>query len=147
MDNRLPGIRLRPVPSRQLALALAALHLAVGGAIFAAPVAAAVKLLLLLLLVLHGACSKARYPGGVTEVSLEADGNAVLKESRMLKASLRPDTLITPWVILLRFDLQLRRRPLGVLICPDAISAAEMCRLRTLLRFAVAFKGEKGAAA
>jgi len=123
---------------------LAALHLGVGGAIFAAPVTAAVKLPLLLLLLFHGGCSKARYSGGVTEVRLEADGSAFLGEGR-IKASLRPDTLITPWVILLRFDLPVRRRPFGVLICPDAISAAEMCRLRTLLRFVVVSKGERNA--
>jgi hypothetical protein len=145
MDTGLPGVRLRPAPSRQMARFLVALHLMVGTAILAAPVAGVVKLPLLLLLTLHGGWSKARFSGSVTQVQLERDGSAYLErgEGKAFRASLRRDTLITPWVILLRFDLLSRRRPLGVLICPDAISPGEMRRLRTLLRIAVLSSEER----
>lgn len=143
MNNRLPGIRLRLAASRRVGIALASLHLVVGAVILVAPVVVALKLPLLLLMALHGAWNRARIPGSspgaITEVQLEADGSAYLLrgEGEAYKASLRPDTLVTPWVILLRFDLQVRRRPAGLLVCPDALPPAEMRRLRTLLRFAV----------
>ena len=70
---------------------------------------------------------------------LEADGSALLgwEDGRESGAVLRTDTLVTPWLIQLRFDLPGRRRPVSLLICRDAVSPAEIRRLRTLLRFTV----------
>jgi hypothetical protein len=141
LRNRLPGIKLRPAISRQLAIALLLLHMAAAIAILLDPVSTNIKLMLLLLLLIHGFWSHryflTRHAGRIVQAQLDGDGNGLLhwRDGRQCKAILRADTLLTSWIIVLRFDLQQRRFPVSLLLCPDAITRAENRRLRTLLRF------------
>lgn len=56
-------------------------------------------------------------------------------DGRKLAARIRQDTLITPWLILLRFDLDRGWRQPALLLIPGSLSEDEMRRLRVLLRF------------
>jgi len=141
MRNRLPGIRLRPAISHRLGVVLTLLHVVAAIAILVAPVSSILKLLLLLLLLIHAFWNYHSFfklhANSIVQVQLEGDDSALLLwgDGRESKAMLRADTLLTPWVIVLRFDLLQRRLPVNLLLCSDAIPRAENCRLRTLLRF------------
>lgn len=140
MRNRLPGISLRPVISRQLGVALMLLHAAAAGAILMIPGPLNIKLVLLLLLLLHGFRSHrhfmTRHAKRIVLAQVGGDGSVLLLwgDGRESRAMLRADTLLTPWVIVLRFDTA-HRLPVSLVLCPDAIPRAENRRLRTLLRF------------
>jgi len=141
MGNRLPGIRLRPAVSRRLGIFLALLHMLAATTLLLAPVSTRIKLLLLLLLLIHGLWSRRYFltlhANSIVQAQLDGDGNVLLLwgDGRECKARLRADTLLTPWVIVLRFNLVRHRFPVSLLLCPDAISQGENRRLRTLLRF------------
>jgi hypothetical protein len=56
-------------------------------------------------------------------------------DGRKLLARVRHDTLVTPWLILLRFDLGRGWFHPTLVLTPDTLSEDEMRRLRVLLRF------------
>jgi hypothetical protein len=72
----------------------------------------------------------------ITQVRIDHEHatRLVFADGRTLRTRLRGDSLITPWLILLRFEGErLLRRP-TLLLGRDSLSADEMRRLRILLR-------------
>ncbi|MCU7917393.1 MAG: hypothetical protein KZQ99_09460 [Candidatus Thiodiazotropha sp. (ex Dulcina madagascariensis)] len=141
MQNKIPAVRLIPAPSRQLLLWHLTTHAAAFLVIVFAPLALPDRLLLLSLLALY-ALWRLRHRNGVNggrviEARITSSGRSrlTLEDGRRLVARIRPDSLITPWLILLRFDLgQGRRRPTLVLF-GDALPKEQARRLRILLNY------------
>ena len=141
MKTRLPPIAFNPRPSRQLAIVLRSLQCLTLGVLIAAPVNLGVKILLLAMLVLQVVLSHRRLfgnsPRRVAWVRIDAEQGArlIFTDGRKLETRLRNDSLITPWLILLRFEGErLLHRP-SLLLGRDSLAAAELRRLRILLRF------------
>jgi len=124
-----------------LGVALTLLHVAAASVILMNPVPPNIKLVLLLLLLIYGFWSRRYFltlhVNRIVLAQLDGNGRVLLQwgDGRETKAVLRADTLLTPWVIVLRFDQPQRHLPVSLLLCPDAISRVENRRLRTLLRF------------
>lgn len=142
MHRAIPGITIRPLASQQLTICLVGIHLIVFAVLIAAPMPITPRLMLLASLVLHagnnyrllrGAC-----PGNIVEAHIESDGRTslTLGDGQKLRSSLRPDTLVTPWVLVLRFDTGDRFCNKNLVIFNDALSGEERRLLRVLLRFA-----------
>ncbi|PVV14508.1 MAG: hypothetical protein B6D82_05825 [gamma proteobacterium symbiont of Ctena orbiculata] len=68
---------------------------------------------------------------------IRPDGRSriTMGDGRKLVARIRQDTLVTPWLILLRFDLDRGWRQPALLLIPGSLSEDEMRQLRVLLRF------------
>jgi hypothetical protein len=50
-------------------------------------------------------------------------------------ARIRQDSLITPWLVIVRFDLDRGGLPTSLLLTPDTLSEEQLRQLRVLLRF------------
>jgi toxin CptA len=137
----IPGITLSPPLSRQLGAFLALIHLLVFVALIAAQLPLPIRLCLLGMLALHAIHSYLQligaYAGSIFQAHIEADGCArlFLRDGREIEACLQPDTLVTPWLLILRFSLKHSLRKKNLVIGHDALSAEELRRLRVLLRF------------
>lgn len=143
MAKSIPGITLRPLPSRRLARFLIILHLLALATVLTACLPLPVRWGLLGALLAHALHShrrlSARYPGRIVQLHLESDGRAGLvnRDGRKREGVLCPDTLVTPWLVILRFRIMGRFRKESLVIPRDALTAEESRRLRVLLRFAV----------
>jgi hypothetical protein len=141
MRNRLPSIRLLPQVSKQLLRLLVLLHLMAAAVILSMPLLLGLRIVLLLTLLLHAIRLHRRfYPfsaGHIAGALIEDDGYALVRwgSGRESKARLRADSLVTPWIIVLRFDLSDRRLPATLLVCRDAVTQTEFRLLRVLLKF------------
>jgi hypothetical protein len=141
MHGSIPGISVRPSASRQLARYLILLHLATLALLMAAPQPASVRLALLAILALHAIHSYRHAtgsgPGSVAEAHIEADGRTVLVlgNGRKARGVLRSDSLVTPWVMVLRFDTGGWTGRRNLPIFNDALSDEERRLLRVLLNF------------
>ncbi|MCU7904691.1 MAG: hypothetical protein KZQ76_02345 [Candidatus Thiodiazotropha sp. (ex Epidulcina cf. delphinae)] len=141
MQKKMPAVRLIPVPSRQLLLWHLATHaLALSVTVFA-PLALPDKLLLLSLLALYAfwrlRCGKGVNSRRVIEARIVSSGRSrlTLGDGRRLVAKIRPDSLVTPWLILLRFDSGQGPRRLTMVLFGDALPNEQVRRLRILLKF------------
>jgi hypothetical protein len=141
MSGRLPPIAFQPRPSRQLASLLLCLQGVTLTVLILAPLPVGVRLPLLVGLLVQCLLSHRRFHGSsrhrITQVRIDHEHAArlVFADGRTLQTRLRGDSLITPWLILLRFeDEHLLRRP-TLLLGRDSLAADEMRRLRILLRF------------
>jgi hypothetical protein len=139
MAKTIPPIVLKPEASRIQRLWYDSLHVLVIAAIASAPLAEFKPLLLIVLLVLI----YARYQGygvdrhnQVIEAKIKESGYCRIKlaNGEWVTANLRQDSVLTPWLILLRFNIRNRwRRPVMVLF-QDALPDTELRQLRILLK-------------
>lgn len=141
MPGKIRAITLQPKPTRILHFWRVAIHLLVFLLILLAPLIAWHKLLLILLLSLHGYLSfrQVRKQSGkqVVTARITPDGRSRLTmgDGRKLLARVRHDTVVTPWVTLLRFDLDRGWFHPTLVLTSDILSEEEMRQLRVLLRF------------
>ncbi|MET0071352.1 MAG: protein YgfX [Candidatus Thiodiazotropha sp.] len=135
------ALTLQPKPTRKLHAWLVAIHLLALLVILLAPVLAWHRAMLLLILILHGYLSYRRTRKGsgsrIIWARIRPDGRAriTMGDGRKLVARIRQDTLVTPWLILLRFNLNRGWRQPTLLLIPGSLSDDEMRQLRVLLRF------------
>ncbi|MET0081348.1 MAG: protein YgfX [Candidatus Thiodiazotropha lotti] len=147
MTNRLPKIHLRPAPSRQLVIWHHSLYAMTFLAIISAPIGLTVKILLLAALVLTKLPFYRMFtPEQVAKAEIKCNGwsKIVLTDGKKQTARLRTDSLVTPWLIILRFDLRGRWRHPVMVLFQDALPPAEMRSLRILLKHG-SFIGEESA--
>jgi hypothetical protein len=140
MRDKLPPIVLHPRPSHQLTLILSSLHCLSLGILVVAPITLGVKFLLILLLLLQALDTYRRLYGAIAQriseirINDEHATRLVFADDRVMRTRLRGDSLITNGLMLLRFDGEgMLRRP-SLLLGRDSLNAAEMRRLRVLLR-------------
>ena len=141
MGREIPGITLRPRTSRRLALYLFLMHLLAFTILIATPFPFAVRLCVFSALLLHATASYRHLTGAgsgeIAEVHLESDGRArlTLRNGRQCEAILRSDSLVTPWLLILRFELRNENRNKNLVLVNDALPVEANRRLRVLLRF------------
>ncbi|WP_069014519.1 protein YgfX [Candidatus Thiodiazotropha endoloripes] len=137
MTNRLPTIHLRPAASRQWVIWHRSLYAITLLAIVTAPIGMSVKIVLLIALMLTKLpVYRVFIPGQVAKAEIRCNGwsKIVLTDGKKQTARLRTDSLVTPWLIILRFDLRGRWRHPVMVLFQDALPAAEMRSLRILLK-------------
>ncbi|MCG8018043.1 MAG: hypothetical protein JAY97_17700 [Candidatus Thiodiazotropha sp. 'RUGA'] len=145
MTNRLPTIHLKPAPSKQLVIWLHSLYGVTLLAIISAPIGVTVKLVLLITIVLTKLPVYSKLtPEQVVEAKIKWNGwsKIALRDGKRQTAKLRTDSLVTPWLILLRFDLRGRWRHPVMVLFRDALPQSEMRSLRILLKHG-SFIGEE----
>ncbi|MCG7982401.1 MAG: hypothetical protein JAY90_06555 [Candidatus Thiodiazotropha lotti] len=138
MSYRLAAIHIKPGPSRQLMIWHRSLSAMTFLAIITAPIDVALKALLLLILFLLTRLPVSRKfsPEHVARAEIKSNGwsKIVLADGEKYSARLRTDSLVTPWLILLRFNLRGRWRHPVMVLFQDALPAEEMRNLRILLK-------------
>lgn len=137
MTNRLPKIYLKPVPSRKLGIWLHGLYGVTLLAIISAPIGVKVKIVLLIALVLTKLpVYRKLTPEQVVQAEIKWNGwsKIALRDGKRQTARLRRDSLVTPWLILLRFDQRGRWRHPVMVLFQDALPQSEMRSLRILLK-------------
>jgi len=141
MQRPLNPLVIHPRPSRQLLWLLGGLQVSTLIALLASPLAAAPMALLVGVWLMLACFTQWRVHGyarrRILRLRLDQAGEARLlsADGREWRDRLRGDTLITPWLILLRFEgAGTWRRP-GLLLGPGSLSEEETRRLRLLLRF------------
>ncbi|MEW8507737.1 MAG: protein YgfX [Candidatus Thiodiazotropha sp.] len=141
MSGKIQPITLRPKPSRYLHTWLIAIHLLALPAILFVPMLPWHKSLLLLLLLLQGYLTFLHTRKGsgrrILAARIRPDGRSriTMGDGRKLIARLRHDTLVTPWLVLLRFDPNVGWSHPALLLTQESLSEEEMRQLRVLLRF------------
>ncbi|MET0026244.1 MAG: protein YgfX [Candidatus Thiodiazotropha sp.] len=139
MSNNLPPLSIAPEFSRLQAGWWSALYLGSAVAIFSAGFSRLTELAILALLLFSGVFSYRRSkmvsPHRVVRVTLTASGwcRLVMENGRQRKARLRGDSFVSPWVIVLRFDLPQRRGRPGLVVFRDALPGDQLRRLRIIL--------------
>lgn len=140
MRNTIPSVVLKPKKSRQLTVWVLILHVTTVLLILAVPLLPQYKIPLVITLLW---ISYARIKGyrinryrHVVEAKIRHTGHAniVLADGERVRARLRTDSLMTPWVVLLRFDVKNRWRHPVMLLFRDALADDVMRRLRILLK-------------
>ncbi|MBV2121992.1 MAG: hypothetical protein KUF74_11090 [Candidatus Thiodiazotropha sp. (ex Ctena orbiculata)] len=139
MSHQLPPISLSPAASRHRVLWLRSLYLLTFLAIVSAPIAISIKLLLLSLLAVtrwsadrHIGLFRANDVVGA-EIKSSGRSRIQLLDGTHFRAQLRRDSVVTPWVILLRFDVKSRWRCLVMVLFMDSLPTEEMRQLRVFL--------------
>lgn len=141
MPGKIQAITLCPKPSRKLYIWLMAIHLLALTVTLFAPLVLWHKLVLLLCLALYGYLSyrQARRRSGkrilAARIAPGGRSRITMGDGRKLLARVRRDSLITPWLILLRFDLGRGWSHPSLVLTADCLSEEEMRQLRVLLRF------------
>ncbi len=142
MHNTLPAMLIRPEISRYQRHFLTALHLLVLFGLLLAPLEILPRLTLLAVLLLHGAFIYLRYYSAkresVVELKLEAGGEVMLtlNKGQIKRGRISEESLVTPWLIILRIEIPPRRlRKASLLLWPDMLAVDELRQLRVLLRF------------
>ncbi|MEJ2620592.1 MAG: hypothetical protein P8163_10100 [Candidatus Thiodiazotropha sp.] len=140
MSHQLPAISLSPRRSRYMLIWVRSLYLLTFLVIASAPIALSVKMLFLVTL-LASKWLRTRHLGlfsadQVVWAEIKSSGRARIKlnDGRDLRARVRIDSVITPWVILLRFDVKHRWRSPVMVLFMDALPKQEMHHLRIFLR-------------
>lgn len=141
MRSHLPGMAIRPGSSRLLILFLTALHVLALTGLLIAPLPATTRLLLFGAVALHAGYSYRCFirpnQKRITQARLESDGTAYLmmENGTKKRGTLRADSLVTPWVLILRFNVKRQFRSENFVIWQDMLSATELRQLKVLLRF------------
>ncbi|MET0088887.1 MAG: protein YgfX [Candidatus Thiodiazotropha sp.] len=139
MSNDLPPLSIAPESSRLRTAWWSALYLSSAVAILSAGFSWVTELAILTLLFLSGVLTYRRSqlvsPHRVVRVTLTASGwcRLVMENGRQRKARLRGDSFVSPWVIVLRFDLPQRRGRPGLVVFRDALPGDQLRRLRIIL--------------
>jgi hypothetical protein len=132
---------LQPKPARKLNIWKVTIHLLALLVILLAPIALSYKSLLLLLWSLHGYFTYRQLRKGsgkqVVMARILTDGRSRLTmgDGRKLLARVRHDTLVTPWLVLLRFDLDRGWFHPTLILTPETLGEDEMRQLCVLIRF------------
>ncbi|MEL0587135.1 MAG: protein YgfX [Candidatus Thiodiazotropha sp. (ex. Lucinoma kazani)] len=141
MSGKIQAVTLLPTPSRQLYIWQLTTHaLALLVTLFA-PLILIHKLLLLLLLAIYILYSQRQSQRTnrkhILKVRIEPDGRSRLTmgDGRRLIAKVRSDSVITPWLILLRFNLKQGWFHPTMVLFEDALPHEQMRQLRVLLKF------------
>jgi hypothetical protein len=106
-----------------------------------APINPVFKLMLLSALALYSYHTFGRANGKwgrrIIKATITPYGRAriVMGDGRRQTARIRPDTLVTPWLVIVRFDLVAGGLPVSLLLTPEAIAEEQLRQLRVLLRF------------
>ncbi|MBT2970798.1 MAG: hypothetical protein KME56_14650 [Candidatus Thiodiazotropha sp. (ex Ctena orbiculata)] len=141
MPGNIQTVTLQPKPSRKLHAWLVAIHLLALLVILLAPMLPWHRAMLLLILTLQSYLSYRQTRKGsgsrILLARIRPDGRSriTMGDGRKLVARIRQDTLVTPWLILLRFDLDRGWSQPALLLIPGSLSEDEMRQLRVLLRF------------
>lgn len=141
MIARLPPIAFKPRPSRELAMLLLCLQGLTLAVLISAPIPTGGRLLLVAALLAQSLFSHYRLHGWsrhrITQVRIDDEHAARLRfaDGRLIQTRVRGDSVITPWLILLRFGGEAGLRRSSLLLGRDSLAADEMRRLRILLRF------------
>jgi hypothetical protein len=135
----IPSITITPLISRQYFRWLLGLYVLTSLIILFAPLAWFYRLVLLSLLIPTGVVQLrdlSQYrPHQVVEATIKSSGRSkvTLGNGRRVKAKLRTDSVVNPWIILLRFDLEQFWRPATMVLFEDALPREQARRLRVLL--------------
>ncbi|MET0063811.1 MAG: protein YgfX [Candidatus Thiodiazotropha endolucinida] len=141
MSGTIQSITLQPKPSRLLQAWRVAIHLLALLTTLFAPMMLWPKVSLLTALALYGYFSFRQGgkggDGQIGKVTITPYGRAriVMQDGRNLRARIRRDSLVIPWLVVLRFDLDKGWPPCSLVLAPDAVSEEQMRQLRVLLRF------------
>jgi hypothetical protein len=104
------------------------------------------KLMLLLALGLYSYFSFRQLGRGIgkqiIKVTVTPYGRArmVMEGGQKLRAKIRQDSFVTPWLIVLRFDLDRGWPPHSLVLTSDTIDEEQLRQLRVLLRFSDCYK-------
>jgi hypothetical protein len=145
VSGTIQSITLQPKPSRQLHAWRLTIHLLAFLTTLSAPLVLWHKLLLLLTLALYGYFSfrqGRRGSGGqIIKVTVTPYGRArmVMGGGQRVMARIRRDSLVTPWLIVLRFDLDRAWLPHSLVLTSDSLGEEQLRELRVLLRFGELF--------
>lgn len=140
MPTKIPAITVTPKSSRHELLWLYALHATAFIVTLAAPLLLFYKLPLLLLLILLTIARLRGYDFNpatrVVEATIESSGRSkiILGNGRRVAATLRTDSLMTPWLILLRFNVRHRWQHPSMVLFQDALPKEQKRRLCVLLK-------------
>jgi hypothetical protein len=138
MTNRLPAIYLNPARSRQLVIWYRCIYVLTFVVVISAPIGLTVKISLLTLVLLTRLPIYKKFtPQQVVRAKIKSSGwsRIVLIDGMKRSARLRADSLVTPWLILLRFDLRGRWRHPVMVLFQDALPEREMRSLRIFLKY------------
>lgn len=125
---------LTVAPSRSLRWALVALHLLAGLAVLLADLAWPWRLALLLV-VIASLAAPGRMPGGTT-LRCQADGRlSVRRGDDWEPVELLADTVVLPWLIVLRYRGTGQAGVVTCLVLPDGLGHDEHRQLRVWLRW------------
>ncbi len=139
MSDELPPLSIEPESSRLLVGWWMLLYLSSGVAILGAGLAWSMTAALMTLLSMSGVMQYRRSlvqpPHRLVRVTLTASGwcRLVMASGRQHKARLRGDSFVSPWVIVLRFDLPQRRGRPSLVVFRDALPGDQVRRLRIML--------------
>jgi hypothetical protein len=146
VSGTIQSITLQPKPSRQLHVWRLTIHLLACLTTLFAPLILWHKLMLLLALGLYSYVSFRRLGRGsgrqIMKITVTPFGRArmVMKGGQKLRARIRQDSFVTPWMIVLRFDLDRGWLPQSLVLTSDTISDEQLRQLRVLLRFSDCYK-------
>ena len=141
MSGTIQPITLQPKSSQHLHSWRVVIHLLALLTTLLAPLDTGLKLLLLLVLALHGYFSfqQGRMGSGRTirKVTIAPGGRVrlIMDDGRKQMARIRKDTLVSSWLVVMRFDLDRGWLPLSLVLTSETISEEQMRQLRVLLRF------------
>ena len=120
-------------PSRTLAGAVAALHLLAGAAILAAALDWPYRAALLCTVAASLVLSLRRRQGAVLRCQ-DDGGLAIRRGDDWAPVRLLPDTLVWPWLAVLRYRID-ERRATTLAVLPDSLEKDDFRRLRVWLRW------------
>jgi hypothetical protein len=106
-----------------------------------APVGLWFKIVLLMALALYSyyTLGPGSGKGGrqIVKVTITPYGRArlITGDGRKQTARIRQDSLVTPWLVIVRFDLERGWLPVSLLLTPDTVGDERLRQLRVLLRF------------
>ncbi len=141
MDTRLPTITFQPRASRQLRLLLLCLQGLTLIVLILAPLTLLWRAVLILSLLLLSVLAQHRFDTAsgrhIIQVAIDDQHTVRLRyaDGRRLETRLRQDSLVIPWLIVLRFEGESVLRRQTLLLGRDSLADEEMRRLRILLRF------------
>ncbi|MCU7931309.1 MAG: hypothetical protein KZQ90_10945 [Candidatus Thiodiazotropha sp. (ex Codakia rugifera)] len=141
MRGKIQAVTLLPKPSQKLYIWQLTTHtLALLVTLFA-PLILLHKLLLLLFLAMYILYSHRQSQRSnrnhILKARIEHDGRSRLTmgDGRRLNAKIRTDSVVTPWLILLRFDLKQGWLSPTMVLFEDALPHEQRRQLRVLLKF------------
>jgi hypothetical protein len=141
MHARLPPITFQPRSSRQLRLLLSTLQGLTLLVLMLAPITLIWRTTLFLGFLVFVVLSQRPFDSAsrrtITQVSIDDQHTVSLRfaDGRRIKTRLRGDSLVTPWLLVLRFEAVARLHRQTLLLGRDSLAGEEMRRLRILLRF------------
>ena len=141
MRNSLSAMAIRPGKSRHQLLFLVGTHLSAITGLIIASLDPMPQLLLLGLVLLHAGYCQRRYFSAygkrISIARIKSDGSAelTLESGEKKRGTISRETVMTPWLLILRFTIRRQFRPEILVLWSDMLPPDELRRLRVLLRF------------